>query len=188
MMWWVTAAACLWFLAACLCRKRERQYEAMFDLGEMIGIGTADHSPLPLEWGMITLRVKKCFSFYDLFENSAEMMIELSNHKQEEEEHLQRVIEPGIYYLRIPVPGSNNSQNPLALLSKEEAPAPVALVAAALLCLKKAGKPDPLQGNWTLCDNSLAIIWNRGSRLLVKDLYWVRIHRWIVSLSSVRKS
>ena len=90
----------------------------------------------------------------------------------------------GTYRIRLPIPGSNlkTGIEQLTLLSQGETIAPVALEAAALLCLQKAGYPDPLHGGWvrgsetTVVGARVGIMWHSG-RLLVEvglsDFPWL---------------
>jgi hypothetical protein len=60
---------------------------------------------------------------------------------------------PGICRLRLPIPDSNRKifAEQKALLLDGEDVAPLVLVELALLCLKKAGLPNPLQNGWVRC-------------------------------------
>lgn len=62
-------------------------------------------------------------------------------------------IPAAVYHLRLPVPGSNHKtfDEQQALLLDGEDVAPLVLVELAMLCLKKAGHPDPLQGGYVRC-------------------------------------
>jgi hypothetical protein len=85
-------------------------------------------------------------------------------------------IAPGVYHLRLPVPGSNgkNLWRQNAMLLDGEDIAPLVLVELALLCLKRAGLPDPLNYDWVRCQETaagggrVALYW-RGGRLRVND-------------------
>jgi hypothetical protein len=74
----------------------------------------------------------------------------------------------GVYRLRLPVPGSERmtAGEQAALLPAGETLAPVALVVAALLCIRLQDGVDPLDGGWTRCAEQTA-----GYHV---DVAWIR--------------
>jgi hypothetical protein len=98
----------------------------------------------------------------------------------------------GIYRLRIPVPGSNdkNFADQQALLQEGEEPAPLVLVATALLAHHLQTNEDLLKNDWTRCKEEdadgdhVGLYW-RGGRLFVSCSWDGRVGG--VWLSSVRR-
>ena len=99
----------------------------------------------------------------------------------------------GIYVLRLPIPGSNrktfDEQKPLLLPGEE--PAPIVLVATAMLAFHLSGGQDPLKGRWMRCKEQpddgdhVGLDWH-GSRLYVNG-YWGDDRRDNVWLASARR-
>jgi hypothetical protein len=104
-------------------------------------------------------------------------------------------IAPGVYHLRLPIPDSNgktfDEQN--ALLLDGEEVAPLVLVELALLCLKRAGLPDPLQNGLVRSPETAAdggrvgLDWGDGGRLSV-NVYWDDRRYVGVWLASARRA
>jgi hypothetical protein len=100
----------------------------------------------------------------------------------------------GIYRLRIPVPNSNRQTfaEQQSSLPSGEAPAPVVLVATALLAHRVQTGEDLLKNDWTRCKEQTAdavcvvLYWYDG-RLFVND-YWHDNRSAYSWLSSVRTS
>lgn len=103
-------------------------------------------------------------------------------------------IPAGDYRLRLPVPGSNRKtfDEQSALLLDGEEPAPLVLVALALLCLRKAGYADPLHGGWVRCRETAAgrrvgLDWS-GGRLYVGNDWSVYRYYYDIWLASARRA
>jgi hypothetical protein len=100
---------------------------------------------------------------------------------------------PGAYRLQIPVPGSyeRTFKEQVALLREGEEPAPIAMVAAALLYMRSVCLSVEVWGRWTRCaeatedDKRVGLAW-RGARLRVFD-DWVDFRYETMGLSSVRR-
>jgi hypothetical protein len=103
-------------------------------------------------------------------------------------------IRSGVYHLRLPVPDSNRKTfgEQKALLLKGEEVAPLVLVELAMLCLKKARQPDPLNNGWVRCQETAAdgyrvvLAW-RGGWLGVYN-YWDGYRGDGLWLASVRRA
>ena len=167
-----------------------------FDVGAVLGVGKADASPLPeAQEDEIILRIAKGLSLVQLRDSAIGQKLVAQEYWYGDYEWANQPVAPGIYRLRVPVPGSfgKGFAEQHALLSEEESPAPIALVAAALLCLKKAGQPDPYGGKWTRCAESTdgncygpETGWNAG--LVGARLAWRELTDVYIGLSSVQTS
>jgi hypothetical protein len=129
-----------------------------FDLGSMLGIGPADPSPLPTpEAGECIVRVSEPFSLLDVRNSAAgERYWFKKDYRWFNKVNRmcsRQQVPVGVYRVRVPVPGSNNktfTEQRVHMFSSEVV-APVALVAAVLLCIAQSGAPDPLRGGWVRC-------------------------------------
>ena len=164
-----------------------------FDVGRVLRIGTHDASPLPVaEEGEIVLRVAKGLSLVRLRDSTIGQR--LLSQQYYRHRSARTPVPPGVYHLRIPVPGccGKSFSEQRALLSEREAPAPAALVVAALLCMRQCGQPDPLNELYTRCAESAAaghrivVSWRNGQ--LFTDIGYNESEIPNVGLSSVRTS
>ncbi len=166
-----------------------------FDAAAVLGIGTPSADPLPAAApGEVVLRIPDGLSLQALRDSPVGQAL---MHQQDWYDRCAwgRIAPPaGVYRLRVPVAGSNRrtASEQEAMLPAGETLAPVVLVAAAMLCIKRAGGPDPLNGDWTRCSEKTAVgdravlAW-LGVRLGVNE-YWDGNRNSILWASSVRTS
>jgi len=100
-------------------------------------------------------------------------------------------IPEGVYRLRLPVANSNGKtfEEQKAMFRDGEEAAPLVLVELALLCLKKAGQPDPLHGGCVRCreitDSSLRVyVGDFDSDGFFVNRYWVDFRYGYLGLAS----
>ncbi len=166
-----------------------------FDVGSVLGIGTADASPLPdATDGEIVLRIAEGISLIGLRDSNVGKQLMHQQDWYGKYDWCRQVFPAGIYRLRVLLLGSYSKTftEQQALLVEGEAVAPVTLAAVALLCMQRLGHPDPLANKWTLCAEPTAtgyraaLIWG-GARLLVSDV-WDDYRISIVGVSVLRTS
>lgn len=152
----------------------------VYDAVAILGFGEASSEPLPKAApGEVVIRVG-AWSLQDLrtCETVTRDNLMWDQDWYNEYPWSRTKLTPGVYRLRLPLPDSNRKTfaEQRKLLLADEDVAPVALVAAALLCsLKQAGK-DLLDGDWSRCAEPLP----GGNRAgLLVDLGRVDVYdRW----------
>jgi hypothetical protein len=171
------------------------QTQRSFDVSTVLGIGPPCSDPLPAPEAEheIVLRIPDGLTLLSLRDSEIGQLF-IHRHAREEwyekYDWCRTALPAGIYRLRIPVPGSYGKSfaEQQAMLPTGEQPAPVVLVAAALLCLQK----DPLQNKFTRCaeptslGNHAELTWIDG-RLYVNE-YWGGSRDNDLFLSSLRTS
>jgi hypothetical protein len=167
-----------------------------FDVSTVLGIGPpcSDPLPAPERVNEIVLRIPDGLTLIGLRDSAIGQKLMHRQDWYEQYEWCRQALPAGIYRLRIPVPGSYGKSfaEQQAVLPVGEQPAPVVLVAAAMLCMEKSGQPDPLRGTWTRCAESAApggraaLAWVVG-RLYVVD-GWGEGRYGSVGSSSLRTS
>jgi hypothetical protein len=172
------------------------QTQRSFDVSTVLGIGPpcSDPLPAPERVNEIVLRIPDGLTLIGLRDSAVGLERMHGQDWYEKYEWCRQALPAGIYRLRLPVPESygKNFAEQQAALPVGEQPAPVVLVAAALLCLRKSGQPDPLQNTWTRCAEPAAdgdragLAWS-GGRLLVL-VGWGGCRFDYVGLSSLRTS
>lgn len=147
----------------------------VFNAAAILGIGTPSTEPLPdAEPGFVTLRIPDGLTLRALRDSGVGKTLMYSQDWYDECPWAKEAAPTGTYRLRLPVPGSNRktTREQVALLPAGETLAPVAFVAAALLCIRLRGVADPLSGGWTRCAEltaggiRVALTWF-GVRLIV---------------------
>lgn len=130
-----------------------------YDAAPILGLGKASSDPLPDPApGEVLIRVG-AWSLQDLrtCETVVRHNLMWDQDWYNEYPFPREKLTPGVYRVRLPIPDSNRktfAEQQKLLLSGEEV-APVALVAATLLChLKQAGN-DLLNDDWTRCSETL---------------------------------
>lgn len=130
-----------------------------YDAASILGLGEASSDPLPDPApGEVVIRVG-AWSLQDLrtCETVVRHNLMWDQDWYNEYPFPRAKLTPGVYRVRLPIPDSNRknfTEQKKLLLSGEEV-APVALVAATLLChLKQAGQ-DLLNDDWTRCAEAL---------------------------------
>ena len=167
----------------------------VFDVAQVLGIGTPSTDPLPVPTpGYITLRIPEGLSLHALRDGPVGRRLLHPQDWYDKYPWSEAALLAGVYFLRLPVPGSNRktAREQAAMLAADEQLAPVALVAAALLCIYLQGGADPLDNCWTRCAEQTAggdravLTWY-GGRLDVYG-YWGDDRCSYLWASSVRTS
>jgi len=167
---------------------------SVLDAAAILGLGTPSTEPLPpLEAGWIVLRIPAGLTLQALRDSPAGKKPMWQQDWYDTYPWSTEALPAGDYRLRLPVPGSGRKTfaEQRALLSPGEQVAPVVLVAAALLCIKRQRGPDPLDGRWTRCAEQTAggfrvgLLWYDG-RLDFDD--WFGYPYAYVIVSSLRTS
>jgi hypothetical protein len=167
-----------------------------FDVSTVLGIGPPNPDPLPAPEAEheIVLRIPDGLTLLSLRDSAIGRALMHQQDWYEKYDWCRQALPAGIYHLRIPVSGSfgKSFAEQQALLPEGEQPAPVVLVAAALLCLQKSGQPDRLQKKWTRCaeptavGNRAGLTWFVGRLDVIDDWGGGRFDG--VGLSSLRTS
>ena len=149
-----------------------------FDAGTLFGSTSVEPLP-PAPPGEILLRVPAAISPRLLRESDVGRQL-IWQHQvwYDEYQWANEPVLPGLYHLRLPIPGSNNKtfDEQKALLLEAEEPTSLVLVELALLCFEKAGLPDPLQESWVCCSETayegrVMLCWYNGRLNLVDHWY-----------------
>lgn len=129
-----------------------------FDAAAILGLGpSTDPLPQP-EPGEFCLYVPAALTLQALRDSPAGKELMDPQHWYDRHPWSSKAPVAGVYRLRIPVPGSQHKvfAEQQAMLAEGEEVAPAVLVAAALLCLKRQGAPDPVGCRWTRCAEQAA--------------------------------
>jgi hypothetical protein len=169
------------------------------DVATLLGIGIPDSTPLPeAEAGEIVLRISEGISLIGLRDSAVGRELVCRQDFYEQYDWSRQPLASGLHRLRLPVPNSNRKtfDEQRVLLAESEQVAPVTAVALALLCLEKAGYPDPFDADeddeaWARCTETadglrVALYWCIG-RLYV-DYSWGDASAPCVWLAASRKS
>ena len=167
-----------------------------FDVSTALGIGTPDASPLPEDAeGEIVLRVPEGICPRSLRKSPVgKALLWQGNTWYDKYAWSSQSLPPGIYRLRLPIPDSNRKtfKEQKALLLEGQEVAPLVLAELALLCMQKAGHPDPLKNGFVRCretaDGYRVVLYWSGGRLYVYSSYVVDCRRDSVWLASARTS
>ena len=166
----------------------------VFDVAQVLGIGTPSTEPLPaVEAGYIIVRIPDGLSLQSLRDGAIGRKYIHPQYWYDEYGWSKVALPAGTYRLRIPVPGSNRktATEQAAMLGAGTPFAPVALLAAALLCSKLHGGPDTIGRGSIRCNEQSALDdhvvltrlgWRLGVFVYTDDGYDVSV--WA---SSVRK-
>ncbi len=126
----------------------------VLDAAAVLGLGTPSSAPLPeAEVGWIVLRIPDNLTLQALRDCPVGQELMWQQGWYDKYPWSSAALPAGDYYLRLPVPGSQSKTfaEQQALLPPGEEVAPVVLVAAALLCIRRQGGPDPLDNEWVRC-------------------------------------
>lgn len=165
----------------------------VYDLG--IILGTPSSAPLPAsEPGAFLVRVPELLSLDRIADSPLGQQLMHRQNWYRSYKWSKVPVTPGIYCLRLPIANSHRKrfQEQLALLVDGEQPAPVVLVAAAMLLHHQESQPDPLNDGWARCDETAAdgyrveLTWYHG-RLYVYN-YWDGDRNDRVWLAAVRRA
>lgn len=125
---------------------------SVFDVATILGIGTPSTKPLPVaEEGCLIVRIPDGLSLQVLRDSGVGRQLLRQQHWYDKYQWSKESLPAGTYRVRIPVPNSK-AKTPDEQRSVGHF-APVALVAAALLCcrVQKGLWPDPLEGDILRC-------------------------------------
>mgnify|MGYP000855447531 CR=1 FL=1 len=142
-------------------------FDAALVLGNGIPCTTALPPPAP---GHLTLRIPDGLSLQSLRDGAVGRKYIHGQYWYDEYGWSKAALPAGTYLLRIPVPGSNRKTAPeqAALLGAGTPFAPVALLAAALLCCMLHGGPDTIGRGTVRCYERSAL----GDHVVLTRLGW----------------
>lgn len=132
-----------------------------YDAAAILGLGEASSVPLPEPGPDEVIIHVGPWSLQELLtcdRVAQQNLLQIDEgYKQLPFRFFRRQLTPGIYRLRVPIPGSNNRQflGQEVLLREGEGVAPVALVAAALLCHLMVEGKDLLYGDVVRCEERI---------------------------------
>lgn len=165
-----------------------------FDVASCLGVGPPIFTPLPFaEPGEVLMWIPDGMSIRVIRESRIGKRFMSQSHWYDMFRWSHDSEPSGLYRIRIPVPGSSmkSYRHQLRYLRHDQRVAPVALVAAALLCLRVQEQPDALGADWTRCaeyttaTHPVAVQWHNGKlRVLMEWVCIAYAHAWISSVTS----
>jgi hypothetical protein len=160
----------------------------VYDAAPILGLGKRSNDPLPDSVpGQVVIRVG-AWSLKDLNGQGLKWEEWLDKY-----DFCHQKLTPGVYRVRpcIPCTTKKNFTEQCECLSRDERVAPIALVAAVLLCHLKQKKKDLLNGGWTRCaelySDGLRAVLDGGKKLVYVNYYPDKDRTYLVGLAGYRK-